>query len=875
MPRDPPAARVWVERPGLMRTLDEAVRGAVTLVVAPAGAGKTLTLARWTSERAQLPVDWIRTGSGIDPQQLADELRAAAVVAALERRLSRTALSRRMTADLAGREAERLLVIDDAHLMAAGCFTLLDELIASCPTALRIVLICRWDPPLDRLVPSLQGELTTIRGRSLRMSRREAAELVLAHGKDLPAEAVAAIVERARGWPALIVLAARTVAGLPEPARAAEHLSDGGWLMADQLTGQVFSALAGRARHLLLCVASEETVTVDTAVWLSGDPRAGESLAELEESGLLVSREYDAEPAGPVRYRIHPLLSEVLRRQSNAGGVDVLQARAMLGRAARWDVANGDLGQGFRRLVAVRAWDEVVELIAERGMELLMLGQDQQFRQIVHAAPEVVDACPRAWATLAIERMIHGDPAGARHWKDRLDDSQALDEAVIGSIEVMSLRLAWAWSDAAALTTAVDQARALLEEMTVPTASGAWLLVQLGTAENWLGQLTAAQGHLRRAATAGELLGLPGVLSAALSHLALTEYLEGRYRNCCALVDRVLELVGTAGSAVDDVAVRARIVRELARSWQTGALVAVIDSSEILRGDVHLDPATAVLRSILDGRIRVAAEAKDLDVPVDLAPTTLPWTPAHLAAALLSERCVQALLGNDRSTLVELTAELDLIGADAEATVVRALCVDLSGDREQASATLEPVVDNTVPALLSMTRWVALVCQAQLKDSLGYQAAAESMLREAIRGTAPHGVSGVFFGWSLNGTPTYDLLHRIADQESSPWLDELCDQMRDRNGWKTLLRRSRVAGSTGSSQSPGGDAIDPAFVPGLTHREHDVLVQLAGGNSYADIAVALFISENTVKTHVSSLYSKLGASGRSRALKIARTLELI
>jgi len=58
-------------------------------------------------------------------------------------------------------------------------------------------------------------------------------------------------------------------------------------------------------------------------------------------------------------------------------------------------------------------------------------------------------------------------------------------------------------------------------------------------------------------------------------------------------------------------------------------------------------------------------------------------------------------------------------------------------------------------------------------------------------------------------------------------------------------------------------------------RERDVLDRLARGASYADIAVDLVLSANTVKTHVTSLYAKLGATRRSEALATARTLDLL
>jgi len=69
--------------------------------------------------------------------------------------------------------------------------------------------------------------------------------------------------------------------------------------------------------------------------------------------------------------------------------------------------------------------------------------------------------------------------------------------------------------------------------------------------------------------------------------------------------------------------------------------------------------------------------------------------------------------------------------------------------------------------------------------------------------------------------------------------------------------------------------IEPTVTPSLSPREHEVLGELARGSTYSDIGSNLFVSENTVKTHVSSLYSKLSVSRRSEALAVARKLHLL
>jgi len=61
----------------------------------------------------------------------------------------------------------------------------------------------------------------------------------------------------------------------------------------------------------------------------------------------------------------------------------------------------------------------------------------------------------------------------------------------------------------------------------------------------------------------------------------------------------------------------------------------------------------------------------------------------------------------------------------------------------------------------------------------------------------------------------------------------------------------------------------------LTPREHEVLVELAGGATNAEIAAALHLGETTVKTHVSRVLTKLGARDRTQAVVMAYELGVV
>ena len=63
--------------------------------------------------------------------------------------------------------------------------------------------------------------------------------------------------------------------------------------------------------------------------------------------------------------------------------------------------------------------------------------------------------------------------------------------------------------------------------------------------------------------------------------------------------------------------------------------------------------------------------------------------------------------------------------------------------------------------------------------------------------------------------------------------------------------------------------VEAARIDTLTDREHDVLRHMARGATNAEIAAALFVSEPTVKSHISSIFSKLAVRDRAAAIVFA------
>jgi DNA-binding NarL/FixJ family response regulator len=109
-------------------------------------------------------------------------------------------------------------------------------------------------------------------------------------------------------------------------------------------------------------------------------------------------------------------------------------------------------------------------------------------------------------------------------------------------------------------------------------------------------------------------------------------------------------------------------------------------------------------------------------------------------------------------------------------------------------------------------------------------------------------------GFSLKSAPPESLIDAVrATAGGGAWIDpvllpDLLEQYR-----RVAIPRRR-----------GDQAIEE-----LTPREHDVLVLIASAASNAEIADQLFVGESTVKSHISSIFMKLGVRDRAAAIVYA------
>jgi LuxR family maltose regulon positive regulatory protein len=755
----------------------------------------------------------------------------------------------------------QLLVVDDAQLLPPSTVHYVDDLLLREPRALRVMLLSRWDLAFNRLVPELLGDLSAIRGGVFQLEPAEAAVLIAHHARTTSPAVAQAVMTRTQGWCAAVVLTAKAVGASPDPEAHAQGLRREATGL-DRVASEVFAALTPRQRHLLLCTVGEGTLSALSAVQVTGDAEAVHVLQQMESLGLLVTR------LGDDAYRIHPLLGEVARRRLVAGGVEVVRAKSTVLRAIRLDLAQGEVSTPFHRLLGIGETEQAAAILEQHGVTLVLDGHRDWVRDFARHHPEEVEANPESWLCVALAWWLHGDTAKARHWLERIrvhehrsgltpEDSRCPRKVAL----VRLLQARFGDDSASEAITAARQLSAGPGSWEAADALQAALLCETGVALNRMGDLGEGRVALSAAVLAGRAGQLGELTAIALSHLALNQHMSGREHACLQVADEALAVLRTYPNPQPLTVRRSELARELAlgqaEPWRSPGV-------DTTRGPSDPDSTSEFWHSVLRSRANLFAGSvpsaeRVLDIVLDT-----PTLPRHLRVSGLVERVLQAGLASDRPALARIGEALRILGAEGEGALAGALRADLLGNQPGADALLRRAVTHAT-TMQPPTAAIALVCRAQLLDARGEKREALALLTAAVTSTEMRRTVLPFLGWLRHGTPVRSLLEGLAPSFPSSWLCELVVASHVHPDLSTLLGPLTP---TPYERSQTGDAVATTALSG---RERAVLHGLARGSTYADIASDLVLSENTVKTHVSNLYRKLGVTRRSRALAVARS----
>ncbi|OMI84738.1 helix-turn-helix transcriptional regulator [Streptomyces sp. M1013] len=856
----------FLRRQRLIVHLNQALRTPLTLVNGSAGAGKTLLTADWAAG-LPLPVAWLTVEAGdhrpgVFWAYVFESLRACGTSAAGTAGAPADSsgvgwrLLGSLAAELNALDRPVVLVLDEYDRMTTPeVAEQLEFVLHHSGQGLRLVLVTRTEPLLPLHRYRAADELTEIRGAELSFTPEEAGALLRLHGLHLPESAASALVDRTRGWAAGLRLSALAARESTDPERYLKEFESDHSTVADFLLAEVLKGRTEETQDLLLRVSVLDRFCPGLADSLTLRTDAERLLAELHRENAFIER------LGHSWYRLHPLFREILRahlRERLPGAEAELHLRA-----ARWLRRSGFLPETLAHGVAGGDFD----LAAGALVDDLAIGQlftglrsealPELFAGMGPEAGSPASDLVRAAGALARRDLDHGLDRlrRAQEQLSETEDAPGLVAARLSCalLEALAARLTGCPPRAEQAAARAEELRQdlpdhLLDEHPELTAL---LLTHVGSTRLWEGRFDDARAVLTRVAGApgGSATVLPRVES--MEHLALLDYLNGWFgraeRRALAAVSETEQagLPRPPGAGLGRLVLAAVAVDR----QELGRARALLDETSRLPAREH-DPvptagrALAVSRLLLDdGHTDAAAEAAEPAVSTAVAS---PWAESQ-AAVVRSAAC----LADGRPD--EAVRLLHGVGGDQPVCAVEAAGIQVAAGRPRAAAELLGAVraeGRTGPAVSVGAALVrARVAQESGDTVTARRLVARALLdarRERLR--RPFLRTGDWIEPLLATAP----LHELAE------------------GW-LLSGRPRTHGEP---VRPGADP--PLLVPvELSGRERDVLRRLARMMSAQEIAADLYVSVNTVKTHLKSAYRKLAVNRRSDAVRRARDLGLL
>jgi LuxR family maltose regulon positive regulatory protein len=230
-------------------------------------------------------------------------------------------------------------------------------------------------------------------------------------------------------------------------------------------------------------------------------------------------------------------------------------------------------------------------------------------------------------------------------------------------------------------------------------------------------------------------------------------------------------------------------------------------------------------------------------------------TPHTLAPRLRSHLLQTLVRTGDTRRVEQALAGLDGPERDRGETRIAEASLRLAqDDPTAAAAALAPVIDGSV-VMPNAHLWdvQAFLLQAIASDALGDASAARRALEQALDRAAPE---SLLFPFLYDPAPELLDRHRRHGTAHADLITEILNVL--------------------AGQKPGSPSAGPQRLrEPLSHAEARVLRYLPTKLSAPEIADELYLSVNTVKTHMRHLYDKLGAHRRHEAVEQARALGLL
>jgi LuxR family transcriptional regulator, maltose regulon positive regulatory protein len=839
----PPSIPTWfVRRERLLRMLDASAATPLVLVSAPAGSGKTVLVADWVRSRQQdARTVWVTATDGDEPLW-------PAVLRGFER--AGLAPPERIEG-LDGLDGHHraTLVLDGFELTSTAAAADLGSLLDIARTTLRVVVVTRVDPLLPLYRYRLSETLVEVRAADLAFSDREARGLLRAAGLALSERSVRRLNARTRGWAAGLRFAAKALLHADDADDTLTRTEAATADVNEYLLGEVLNTQPPATRQFLLDTSVPAVMSPGLVEELAGR-RPFRDLAQLSTTNVFV----EVADAATGSYRYYPFFRDLLRAQLAYEAPE--RMADLQRRTGMWLLRGGALEPGVQHLAEGRCWELAASAVVDRlGIGPLLDGTDNPLAGTLREIPEDLPH-PAACVVRAALALGRGDDARCARELDLARTTRAASprtdfalRTCAAVVDALRARIADSPGEAAALA---DRAAERLAGAAVCSGEPpSELTARVRNAEG----VARLRGGDRLAARQAFNAGLaqasgPFVRAEALSYLALLDaeagHLSHAERNAAhalAAADGALPTSSKPPAA------------EVALGW------VALDRYELDRAHEHLrratrswyahrDPVCRGFLAICEARLlRARGELPTALASVrrclpDLEPTD-PWLTRRLR---LEAAGVLVAAGEPAHALRELGAARQ----EPDADLLASMAYLAGGDDAAAADCLARVENRRVSLSTSVTLLVAQAGQLSGRQQATH---ARECLQRGLRLAMREQMRRPFL-------------------EAPPPVRRMLTHDAHLAGHRWVHHPARTPSLASPARSRPGSP-PAAATERLTPKELEVLRGLADMLSTEEIAAAMFVSVNTVRTHVRNILRKLGVNRRSAAVRRGRELGVL
>jgi LuxR family maltose regulon positive regulatory protein len=728
----------------------------------------------------------------------------------------------------------------------------LESLLRRAPPQVRFVVATRsrWRVDPHRSGSSLGGTPFQLGEDDLAFRPEEARQLVEAEANRCLTDAqLHALMARTRGWPVAVRLAAIALRRAADVDAFLRNFGGDDPYLRGYLDEEVLFRQPAVVRDFLSRTSVLDRMTGSLCDEVTGRTDGEAMLGDLVRQGLFIR----CERPGAVWFTYHPLFRDRLRRELRHSRPGV--ASTYLGHAARWHLARDDPGSAARYLIEAGDWSGLVTAIDRSGRQSFESGTLAQSSRWLSAVPG--SRRPRRNDLLVRHAYLDTLLGDTHRAEQALRD---LDRRRLSSGEQVAteaLRAMWVWWGAPE-RPAISHADAALERLdaldaaALPdilglTSSASLRLIVSGSRARalWhLGDVAASRRSLT--VLVGRDDSYPPWSAQLRGALALLEAWAGNLRDAEEQARNALGIAARARLSGHPVTLDARlalahVARERALPWSANAHLDDVETIAGRRGWPVARALHAIERSL--GHLAAGHPERGI-AAIERHRTSGDPPPPPLVSRRRRSVEARLLIGRGDADLARARAAAAGTTRATELAIAAAHVALAQGDLGAARSALDLATTAGVEPRDSLEHrlWSAVV---DLQEGDRHRAIAHASA--TVADAEAEGYVRLFLD---GGPPVERLLRELLRSKPTPYVRRL------------------VQAANPPGRSANGQDHD------LSGREREVVRYLPTPLSNSEIAAQLFIAVTTLKTHLQSIYRKLGVTGRRDAVVRAQELGL-